>query len=323
MVLIIQWIKKNKSSMKLSEECFKKVKKDCYKFIKSQETSTEKFGNKEGMIKNFLIPICFWIAKKADNKKPYFVGLAGGQGTGKTTISSIIKIILEKNFKLKVFKISIDDFYKTRKERITLSKKVHPMLLTRGVPGTHDINMMLDFFKKSKAKKFKNMKLPNFNKAIDDRFPKNKWNKINKRPDVIIFEGWCVGARAETNKTLTKSINSMEKANDHKLVWRKYVNQQLKTKYKKLYSQLNCMIYLKAKNFSLLQKWRLKQEHKLWLKTKKKGGHKIMSKGDVINFMQTYQRITQNMFKSMPKYASIILNLNSNHQIKTTVYKLK
>ena len=307
--------------MKLSEECFKKVKKDCFKFIKSQETSTEKFGNKEGMIKNFLIPICFWIAKKANNKKPYFVGLAGGQGTGKTTISSIIKIILEKYFKLNVFKISIDDFYKTRKERIALSKKVHPMLLTRGVPGTHDINMMLDFFKKSKSKKFKEMKLPNFNKAIDDRFPKNKWNKINKRPDVIIFEGWCVGARAETYKKLKKSINSMEKANDQKLIWRKYVNQQLKTKYKKLYSQLNCMIYLKAKNFSLLQKWRLKQEHKLWLKTKKKGGHKIMSKGDVINFMQTYQRITQNMFKNMPKYASIILNLNSNHQIKTAVYK--
>ena len=309
--------------MKLSEECFKKVKKDCFKFIKSQETSTEKFGNKEGMIKNFLIPICFWIAKKADNKKPYFVGLAGGQGTGKTTISSIIKIILEKYFKLKVFKISIDDFYKTRKERIALSKKVHPMLLTRGVPGTHDINMMLNFFKKSKSKKFNKMKLPNFNKAIDDRFPKNKWSTINKRPDVIIFEGWCVGATAETNKSLKKSINSMEKANDHKLVWRKYVNQQLKTKYKKLYSQLNCMIYLKAKNFSLLQKWRLKQEHKLWLKTKKKGGHKIMSKGDVINFMQTYQRITQNMFKNMPKYASIILNLNSNHQIKTAVYKAK
>ncbi|MDA9725608.1 uridine kinase [Candidatus Pelagibacter sp.] len=309
--------------MKLSEECFKKVKKDCFKFIKSQETSTEKFGNKDKMLKSFLIPVSFWIAKKTDNKKPYFVGLAGGQGTGKTTISSIIKIILEKYFKLKVFKISIDDFYKTRKERIALSKKVHPMLLTRGVPGTHDINMMLDFFKKSKAKKFKNMKLPNFNKAIDDRFPKNKWNTINKRPDVIIFEGWCVGARAESNKTLKKSINSMEKANDHKLVWRKYVNQQLKAKYKKLYSQLNCMIYLKAKNFSLLQKWRLKQEHKLWLKTKKKGGHKIMSKGDVINFMQTYQRITQNMFKNMPKYASIILNLNSNHQIKTAVYKSK
>ena len=225
--------------MKLVEECFKKVKKDCFKFIKSQETSTEKFKNKEGMIKNFLIPICFWIAKKADNKKPYFVGLAGGQGTGKTTISSIIKIILEKYFKLKVFKISIDDFYKTRKERIFLSKKVHPMLLTRGVPGTHDINMILDFFKKSKSKKFKRLKLPTFNKAIDDRFSKKHWYDLKKKPDVIIFEGWCVGAKSEKNNTLKRTINSMEKTKDQKQIWRKYVNDQLKTKYRKLYSQLN------------------------------------------------------------------------------------
>ena len=104
---------------------------------------------------------------------------------------------------------------------------------------------------------------------------------------------------------------------------RKYVNQQLKKKYKKLYSQLNCMIYLKAKNFTLLQKWRLKQERKLWLKAKKKSKHKIMNKFDVINFMQTYQRITQNMFRNMPKYASVIFNLNSNHQIKSAVYKKK
>ena len=303
--------------------CFSKVKSDCVNFITSQETVNEKFKNKEKMIKSFLIPICFWIAKKANKRKPYFIGLAGGQGTGKTTISSIIKIILEKYFKLKVFKISIDDFYKTRKERIKLSKKIHPMLMTRGVPGTHDIKMMLDFFKKIKVKSFKKMKLPNFNKAIDDRFPKKNWYSINQKPDIIIFEGWCVGARPEINKTLKKPINSLEKSNDQNLIWRKHVNQQLKTKYKKLYSQLNCMIYLKAKNFSLLQKWRLKQEKKLWLKNKNKSGNKIMNKWDVINFMQTYQRITQNMFKNMPKYASIILNLNDNHQIKSAVYKAK
>ena len=303
--------------------CFNKVKKDCLKFIKSQETKKEKFKNKERMLKSFLVPICFWIVNKTKNKKPFFVGLAGGQGTGKTTISSIIKIILEKHFKLKVFKISIDDFYKTRKERINLSKKIHPMLMTRGVPGTHDIKMMLDFFNKAKNKKFKKMKLPNFNKAVDDRFPKKSWNNIKEKPDIIIFEGWCVGARAEINKTLKNPINSLERNNDQNLIWRKYVNQQLKTKYNKLYSQLNCMIYLKAKNFSLLQKWRLKQEQKLKLKTKKKSLNKIMNKSDVINFMQTYQRITQNMFKNMPKYASIILNLNGNHQIKSAVYKAK
>ena len=118
-----------------------------------------------------------------------------------------------------------------------------------------------------------------------------------------------------------KTINSLEKLKDQKQIWRKYVNQQLKSKYKNLYSQLNCLIYLRAKNFSLLQKWRLKQERKLWIKSKLKSNLKIMSKGDVINFMQTYQRITQNMFKDAPKYASIILNLNSNHQIKSITYK--
>ena len=301
--------------------CFSKVKKDCLKFIKSQETKADKFKNKEKMIKSFLIPLCFWISKKADKKKPYFVGLAGGQGTGKTTISSLIKIILIKYFKLKVFRISIDDFYKTRKERINLSKKIHPMLLTRGVPGTHDINMMLNFFKKSKSKKFKRLRLPTFNKAIDDRFNKKKWYDLKNKPDVIIFEGWCVGARSENSITLKKTINSMEKLEDQRQIWRKYVNQQLKTKYKNLYSQLNCLVYLKAKNFSLLQKWRLKQERKLWLKNKKNLKLKIMNRGDVINFMQTYQRITQNMFKKMPKYASITLNLNTNHQIKSAVYK--
>ncbi|MDC3071600.1 uridine kinase [Candidatus Pelagibacter sp.] len=301
--------------------CFGKVKKDCLKFIKSQETKADKFMNKERMIKTFLIPLCFWINKKADKKKPYFVGLAGGQGTGKTTTSSLIKIILSKYFKLNVFRISIDDFYKTRKERMSLSKRVHPMLLTRGVPGTHDINMMLNFFKNVKSRKFKRLKLPTFNKAIDDRFDKKRWYDLKKRPDVIIFEGWCVGAKSEKSNTLKKTINSMEKTKDQKQIWRKFVNDQLKSKYKKLYSQLNCLIYLKAKDFSLLQKWRLKQERKLWIKSKKNSNSKIMSKADVLSFMQTYQRITQNMFRYMPKYASIIINLNSNHQIKSAVYK--
>jgi len=301
--------------------CFSKVKIDCIKFIKSQETSTEKFKGKEKMIKSFLIPICFWIAKKAKSRRPYFIGLAGGQGTGKTTISSIIKIILIKYFKLKVFKISVDDFYKTRKDRSLLSKRVHPMLLIRGVPGTHDINLMLNFLKKMKSKKFKSLKVPSFNKAIDDRSNKKNWQSIEERPDVIILEGWCVGAKPASAKSLKKSINSMEEIKDPRLVWRKYVNQQLKSKYKKLYSQINCLIYLKANNFSLLQKWRQKQEYKLRLTNKKRSKNKIMNKKDVFNFMQTYQRITENMFKTMPKFASIVMHLNSNHQIKSTIYK--
>ena len=309
--------------MQTVAECYKKVRKDCFKFIRSQEIKKDKFINKAKMVKYFLIPICFWIAKKAKNRKPFIVGLSGGQGTGKTTISSIMSIILKKYFKLNIFKISIDDFYKTRKERFLLSKKIHNLLKTRGVPGTHDTSIILDFLNKVKHKNFKPLKLPKFNKAADDRFKKEFWYSINKRPDVIIFEGWCIGARPQKNYQLKKHINSVEKLNDQNLIWRKYVNYQLKKNYRKLFNQLNCLLYLKAKNFNLLQKWRLKQERKLLTFSREYKNLKVMNKKEVINFMKTYERITENMFKDAPKYASIILNLNSNHQIKSVFYKKK
>ena len=81
-------------------ECFGKIKSYCFKYIKSQETNTEKFKNKDKMIKSFLIPLCFWISKRKGNKKSLILGIAGGQGAGKTTIASIISIILKKYFKL-------------------------------------------------------------------------------------------------------------------------------------------------------------------------------------------------------------------------------
>ena len=307
--------------MQKINDCFSKIKKDCFKFISSQETKKDKFRSKKKMIKSFLIPVSQWISKKVNKKKTLLIGLAGGQGSGKTTISSILSIILKKYFKLNVFIISIDDFYKTRKDRKILSKRKHPLLMTRGVPGTHDINLMLSFFKKIKLKKFKSLEVPKFNKAIDDRCKKSLWYKIKSKPDIIIFEGWCVGARAQSAKQLKKPINSLEKVYDQGLKWRTHVNNQLKTEYKTLFGQLDGLLYLKAKDFNLLREWRVKQERKLWVQTKNKKNVKIMSSGDVINFMQTYQRITQQMFKDALKSSSIIMNLNSNHQIEKIKFK--
>ena len=138
---------------------------------------------------------------------------------------------------------------------------------------------------------------------------------------MVIFEGWCVGARAQTVSQLKKSINSLEKAQDPSTKWRTHVNNQLKTKYKLLFNQLDGLLYLKAKNFNLLREWRLKQERKLWIQAKDKKNLKIMSSVDVINFMQTYQRITQQMFKDALKSSSIIMNLNINHQIEKIKFK--
>ena len=135
------------------------------------------------------------------------------------------------------------------------------------------------------------------------------------RPHVVIFEGWCVGARPQKIFDLKKPVNLLEKIEDKSLKWRRYVNKQLETKYKKLFNKLDGLIYLKVRNFRLLRKWRLKQEKKLRLNTSNKKNLKIMNKNEVINFMSTYQRVTQHMFNDMPKISSVIMNLNDKHQI--------
>ena len=200
-----------------------------------------------------------------------------------------------------------------------MSKKIHPLLKTSGVPGTHDIKFITNYLKKIKLKKNKVISLPTFDKSIDDRAIKSKWKKINYIPYIIILEGWCVGAKPQSNKLLNKAVNILEKKEDLNFKWRNYVNKQLKNKYKYLFNKMNDIIYMKVPNFSSLQKWRLKQENKLRLKNIKKKS-KIMSNSEVLKFMMTYQRVTQQMFKDLPKIASIVLNLSKNHQIKNIRY---
>ena len=197
----------------------------------------------------------------------------------------------------------------------------HPLLLTRGVPGTHDIDMMNKLFHNIKKKKFNSMLIPKFDKSIDDRCNKKLWFKIKKKPDVLILEGWCVGAKPEKRNTLNKPINKLEKNLDSKKKWRLHVNNQLKNKYSKLFNQIHSLLYLKAKNFNVLKRWRIKQEKKLKLKNKTKKNNKVMNNSEVLNFMMTYQRITQNMFKIAPKHSSIIIDLNDRHQIKRVKFK--
>ena len=136
--------------------CFKHVEKKCFRYFKKQETKREKFKNKKKMLLNYLIPLSFWINKKSNNQtNTYFLGLSGGQGAGKTTITSLLNLILTNYFKKKVCIFSIDDFYKTLDERKKLSKNIHPLLKTRGVPGTHDTKFMTNYLNKIKSKKIK------------------------------------------------------------------------------------------------------------------------------------------------------------------------
>jgi len=301
------------------KDCFSKVKKECFKFILSQETKKDKFKNKDRMIKSFLIPISFWVSKRAIKKKPLIIGLAGGQGSGKTTISSILSLILKKYFKLNVFKVSIDDFYKTRRDRRILSKSKHPLLVTRGVPGTHDTDLILKFFKKIKSSNFKKLEIPKFDKAIDDRCKKDLWYKIKSKPDVIIFEGWCVGAKPQSYSLIKKPINDLEKNEDKDMIWRKHVNNKLKKEYKKIFSKIDHFIFIKIPNFKVVFKWRSLQESKI--KKNSYSNKKIMSHNELKRFIMFYERITLQMIKDLSKSASMLMTLKKNQEVKKVFFR--
>ena len=316
MASIIPLIKRNEKAV----DCFLKVKKHYLKFLNKEKIFDQSVATKIANLRRIYIPVSFWIDNKYKKKgKTLFLGLSGGQGSGKTTVVGILKIILKKYFKRKTHVSSIDDFYKTLEERNKISSTIHPLFKTRGVPGTHDTNLIKKFFNFIKKKKFKKFKLPKFDKSIDDRLKKKYYFNIKEKPEVVILEGWCVGAKPQSNSLLKKPINILEKYEDKDLIWRKHANHKLKKEYKKLFAMIDYFIFMKIPYFNMVFKWRLLQERKL-----KKMSHikkRIMSYNKIKRFIMFYQRITLQMLKDMPKIASVVLSLNDKHQINKIRFK--
>ena len=301
--------------MHLNNQGYKKVKQKYLKFLKSQEILSEPFRDKLGQLNNFFLPICEKIYKNfIYDKKTKVIGLTGGQGSGKSTISNVLKIILKEGFKLKTVTFSIDDFYKTLKERKKMSVKISPLFLTRGVPGTHDTNLLFNCLRIMKSSKFKKILIPKFDKSIDDRVKKNKWQKIKKKPDIVIFEGWCVGVTPQKNKDLLAPINTLEKEKDKKKVWRRRVNKELGSNYKKIFKKIDFTIFLKVPSFKHVFQWRLLQEKKLIATSK---GKKTMNKKQIKNFIMYYERLTKHMLKNLSKKTYCVIDIDQRHRLKS------
>ena len=306
--------------MRSVNECFDNVKEDYFKFLNKEKILGKSKAEKIKSLKKIYIPISFWIENKYKKKgETLILGFSGGQGSGKTTVTGILKIILKKFFKRRIHVSSIDDFYKTLEDRNKISNKIHPLLKTRGVPGTHDINLVKNFFNIIRKKKFKKIKLPKFEKAMDNRLKKKYWFNIKQKPEIVILEGWCVGAKPQSNSLIKKPINILEKYEDKDLIWRKYVNEKLKKEYKKLFVMIDHFIFMKIPNFKVVFKWRLLQEKKL--KKKSYSNKKIMSYNEIKRFIMFYERITLQMIKDLSKSASVVMLLKKNHEIKKVLFR--
>lgn len=264
-------------------------------------------------------PVAEHIARRRrEMGRPIVVGLCGSQGSGKSTMAAVLKLLLEEK-KLKAAVLSLDDLYLTHAERQRLSREVHPLLATRGVPGTHDTGLGLTLMNKLRDGPA-TVSLPRFDKAQDDRAAPETWPRIEAPVDVVLFEGWCVGARPQDDAALEPPINALERDEDRDGTWRRYVNDRLKTDYAALYGCIDVLALLRAPSFEVVFGWRSLQEKKLADRTPQ-GGTRIMDAGQIRRFLMYYQRLTDWILAEMPGRADILMPMEENHDILNVTFR--
>lgn len=247
----------------------------------------------------------------SDQKRPLFIGVNGCQGSGKSTLSGLLHYLLIEHYHKSTVVFSLDDFYLRKAQRITLGNQVHPLLSTRGVPGTHDVSLMKSVLE---ALSFgQAVQIPSFDKSIDDRCPVAQWQNIETQIDIVIVEGWCWGTTAQSKSELEQAINDFEREHDSDSTWRTYVNTSLSTNYEPLYQYIDQWVFLKAPSFDAVYAWRLQQEQKL--RERVGNASNVMSNAEILNFIQYYQRLTVHTLCTLDKDADWIFELDNERNI--------
>ena len=254
---------------------------------------------------------------KTARDRPLIIGINGSQGSGKSTLADYLCTMLSERYPLRCVSLSLDDFYLTKSERQQLAHRVHPLLETRGVPSTHDIPLALKTIAQLVDGSAETL-IPRFDKSRDDRMPEKQCDRISGAVDIIVFEGWCVGAQAQSDEQLVEPLNNLEAEQDADCVWRSSVNQALAGEYQTLFDLLDELILLQAPSFETVFNWRLEQEEKMIARlgdatSEQRSG--IMSASQISEFIAHYQRITEHSLREMPQRADHLYKLDSQRQI--------
>ncbi len=236
------------------------------------------------------------------------VGICGSQGSGKSTDAAVLQILL-REAGLAVATLSIDDLYLSRGERAHLAEEIHPLFATRGPPGTHDVALGERLITSLRGPGVTT--IPRFDKARDARADPAQWDRFDGPADVILFEGWCVGARPEPAEALALPINALERSSDPHGIWRRYVNEMLAGPYRHLFDRIAFQIFLAAPSFEVVAGWRKEQEAKL---REKGGGAHVLDDEEIDRFVQFYERLTRFMLAEMPGRADALVRLGDHRE---------
>jgi D-glycerate 3-kinase len=241
--------------------------------------------------------------------RPVVIGINGAQGSGKTTLALFLTEWLQRESALTAASLSLDDLYLGKQAREELAESKHPLLRTRGVPGTHDVALGKELLQALTEQSEEHVvRLPVFDKATDDRLQPTEWPGIGAPVDVVLFEGWCVGARPQRDADLRDPVNALEAQDDTDGRWRSFVNKNLKSDYAELFAQLDALLMLRIPSFDKVFEWRELQEQKL-------PGESGMNTAELRDFVMHFERLTRHMLARMPDYANTIIDLDDSHRM--------
>lgn len=264
-----------------------------------------------------FLPLAERLPKLVSAGRPLLLGINGAQGTGKSTLGDFLQLATESLFQWNVAVLSLDDFYYTRTERKTRSRDVHPLLETRGVPGTHDMDMLSSCINRLRQLDGDEcLALPRFDKASDDRAAEVRWPVVKGPIDLIILEGWCVGTKSQSDAELAEPVNALERNEDTDGSWRKYVNDQLRDRYEPAFREIDYLVFLRAPSFAAIRRWRIEQEEKLAAVAAVDAAG-VMDTGQIDRFLQFYERLTRANLASLPSRANQVFDLDEAHSISS------
>ncbi len=241
--------------------------------------------------------------------RPAVLAISGLQGSGKSTLAAQVAALARARG-LQAATLSIDDVYLTAAQRRHLAAAVHPLLATRGPPGTHDIPLALSVFDAVHAGR--PLRLPRFDKLADDRLPESGWTSIGAPLDLLVFEGWFLGTTAQPPGDVIEPINELERVDDPDGRWRRRCNEALARDYPALWAQWDRLWFLQPPDFDVVVQWRWQQEHALRQSSARPGG---MDRQQVGRFVQHFERVSRQALRTLPGLADRVLPLDARRQV--------
>jgi D-glycerate 3-kinase len=252
------------------------------------------------------------LAPRLASRHAALVGISGLQASGKSTLAAQLAAAARgRGIATQV--LALDDFYLGRRDRAKLARGVHPLLATRGVPGTHDVALLAATVAALRdASAREPARIPRFDKGRDTRLPPSRWRRVTSPPRLILLEGWCVGVPAEAPRALAKPVNALERIEDPDVRWRTWVNARLAGDYAALWRALDALIVLRAPSFEIVSRWRDEPERRL----RKRGAPRAMSPSALRRFLMHYERLSRHALRTLPALADVAVTLDASRRVE-------